>query len=39
MKSRVFPDRKHKELHKEFMENVGKQAKTVGSTENIETHK
>jgi len=36
---RVFTLRRHKELHKEFMENVEKQAKTVGSMENVEIHK
>jgi len=40
MKNYRFPAIfRHKELHKEFMENVEKQAKTVGRMENIEIHK
>jgi hypothetical protein len=31
--------RRHKEWHKELPENVEKQAKTVGSMENMEIHK
>ena len=39
LKPAFFHVRRHKELHKEFILNVGKQAKTVGSMENMETHK
>jgi hypothetical protein len=30
--------RRHKELHKELLENVEKLAKTVGTVENVKTH-
>jgi len=29
----------HKELHKEFMENVEKRAKTMGTVETMKNHK
>jgi hypothetical protein len=35
----VIAGRRHKELHKEFMENVEKQAKTMGAVENAINHK